>query len=190
MKKTNVQKIVGLAILSAIVIVLQLIGSYIKVGPVSISLVLIPIVIGAAVYGRMAGAYLGLVFSIVVLLQPDTQFFYNMSIVGTILIVLIKGIGSGLVSGIVYKLFSKKNQYVSVLLSAIVCPLVNTGIFSLGCRLFFWDELATYAVGSGSSSTIIYFISVFIGFNFLVELGVNIICAPVILRILRAAKIK
>ena len=48
--------------------ILQLLGSFIKIGPVSISLVLIPIVIGAAVYGLKTGAWLGLVFGIVVLL--------------------------------------------------------------------------------------------------------------------------
>ena len=45
MKKDKVQKMVGIAILSALVVVLQLRGSFIRFGPVSVSLVLIPIVV-------------------------------------------------------------------------------------------------------------------------------------------------
>lgn len=58
----------GLALFTAIIVVLQLLGSFIKFGPFSISLVLIPIVVGAAVYGPKAGAYLGGVFGVVVLI--------------------------------------------------------------------------------------------------------------------------
>ena len=59
MKNTKVRRMVGIAIMSAIVVILQLLGSFIKIGPVSISLVLIPIVVGAAMYGPTAGAVLG-----------------------------------------------------------------------------------------------------------------------------------
>ena len=51
MKSTKTQKIIGLGLFTTIVIVLQLLGSFIKFGVVSISLVLIPIVVGAALYG-------------------------------------------------------------------------------------------------------------------------------------------
>ena len=44
------RRLAGLALFTAIVVVLQLLGSFIKVGPFAVSLVLIPIVVGAAVY--------------------------------------------------------------------------------------------------------------------------------------------
>ena len=66
--KTNTKKIAGVGLLSAIVVVLQLLGSFIHFGPFSISLVLIPIVVGASLYGALSGAWLGLVFGITVLL--------------------------------------------------------------------------------------------------------------------------
>ena len=50
------RRLAGLALFTAIVVVLQLLGSFIKVGPFAVSLVLIPIVVGAAVYGVSAGA--------------------------------------------------------------------------------------------------------------------------------------
>ena len=60
-KNNNTQKIVGLGLFTAIVIVLQLMGSFIRFGTFSISLVLVPVVIGAALYGAGAGAWLGFV---------------------------------------------------------------------------------------------------------------------------------
>ena len=84
LERNKIKRMVGIAILIAIVIVLQLLGQFIKLGPmVSVSLVLLPIVVGAAVYGPAAGAILGLAFSVVVLLQPDTAFFYGMNVFGT-----------------------------------------------------------------------------------------------------------
>ena len=56
------------AILTALVVVLQLLGSFVKLGMFSISLVLIPIVIGASVGGAKLGAWLGGVFGIYELL--------------------------------------------------------------------------------------------------------------------------
>lgn len=173
---------VGIALLSAVVVVLQLLGSFIHFGPVSISLVLIPIVIGAATYGPVAGAVLGGVFSVVVLLQPDTVFFHNITVPGTILTVMVKGTIAGYLSGISFKALAGKNQWLAVIVSAVVCPVVNTAIFFLGCRLFFWDAMAQL----GNGNAFVYVVTVMIGFNFLAELAVNMICSPVILRILRA----
>ena len=132
---------VGIALLIAIVVVLQLLGQFIKFGPVSISLVLMPIVVGAAIYGPGAGAILGLAFSVVVLLQPDTAFFYGMSVIGTVVTVLVKGTLCGWIAGLVYRAFAKKNTMLGVALAAVVCPVVNTAIFFLGCCTFFLQPL-------------------------------------------------
>ncbi len=185
MKKANVKKMVGIAILSAIVVVLQLLGSFIKFGPVSISLVLIPIVVGAAVFGPSAGAILGGVFSIVVLAQPDTAWFYGLSFFGTVITVLVKGILAGWLSGLTYKVFANKNVWLAVIFSAIVCPVINTGIFVLGCRLFFWDGLAQL----GGGNAVLFLFTGMIGFNFIAEFVANLICSPVIVRVLHAAKV-
>lgn len=185
MKNTKIQRMVGIAILSAIVVVLQLLGSFIKLGPmVSVSLVLIPIVVGAAVYGPGAGAMLGSVFSIVVLMQPDTAFFYGISFFGTVITVIVKGTMAGLISGLTYRALSGKNQWLAVGLAAAAAPLVNTGLFSLGSRLFFWDAFAE--MGDGNAMMVL--LTVMIGFNFLAEFAFNVICAPVIVRILNALR--
>ena len=182
--QAKIRYMVGLAIFTAIVVVLQLLGSFIKFGPVSISLVLVPIVVGAAVYGPGAGAFLGAAFSVVVLLQPDTVFFYGISPVGTVITVLAKGIISGWLSGLCYRAVAKKNSYVAAILTAMLCPIVNTGIFFLGCRLFFWKGIAEACGGDAFN----YIITVMIGFNFLAEFGVNLVLSPAIPTIVRARK--
>lgn len=182
--KKNTQRMVGVAILAAIVVVLQSVGSFIRFGSVPVSLVLIPIVVGAAMYGPGAGAVLGGVFSIVVLLLPDTAFFYGISFFGTLVTVLVKGILAGFLSGTVFRFLSARNEWIAVAAAAMVCPVVNTGIFALGSRLFFWDAYAQ--MGAGSAMTVL--LTIMIGFNFIAELAVNLICAPVILRVIHAVR--
>ena len=57
--------------------VLQFAGSAIRLGPFSVSLVLIPIVLGAALYGWGMGCWLGLVFGAVVLLWGMPASFWR-----------------------------------------------------------------------------------------------------------------
>ena len=185
MKTEKIRRLVGVAILAAIVVVLQSVGSFIRFGSVSVSLVLIPIVVGAAMYGPGAGAVLGGVFSLVVLFLPDTAFFYGINFGATVITVLLKGILAGLLSGLTFNAFAHRNVWLAVILAAIVCPVVNTGLFALGSRLFFWTAYAE--MGGGNAMAVL--LTVMIGFNFFAELAANIICAPVIVRILRAAKI-
>ena len=171
------------AILTALVVVLQLLGSFVKLGMFSISLVLIPIVIGASVGGAKLGAWLGGVFGIVVLISGDAAPFMAISIPGTIITVMVKGIACGLVAGLVYKCLEKYNRYFAVLGAALVCPIVNTGVFLLGCVAFFFDAVAEWGAGNGQSF-FVYLMVGMVGLNFLVELAVNMLLSPVVVRLL------
>lgn len=180
---------VGVALLTAIVVVLQLVGSFIRFGQFSISLVLIPIVVGTALYGCKGGTWLGLVFGITVLVSGDAALFLNVNIAGTIITVLLKGILAGLISGLVYKALEKKNQYLGVVVAAVVCPLVNTGVFLLGCSLFFMDFITQMAEESGLGSAVGTFMIVgLVGLNFVFELVVNMVLSPVIVRVVNIGK--
>ncbi len=184
MRNEKIKKMVGIALLMAVVVVLQLLGSFVKLGPVEVSLVLLPIVIGAAVYGPTAGAILGATFGAVVLAQPGTVFFYDMSVAGTVITVLVKGALSGWLAGLTYKALAKKAPVLAVILCAVVCPVVNTGIFFLGCMTFFYNDLAMMG-----ENVALLVITSFIGFNFIAEFLVNVLCCPVILRLLHILKI-
>ncbi len=173
------------AMLTALVVVLQLVGSFIHFGPFSISLVLIPIVIGAATCGPYIGAWLGLVFGAVVLMSGDAAFFLQFNAPATVLVVLVKGIASGLLAGLVYRVLERFNRWLAVVVAAIVCPLVNTGVFLVGCFLFFEEAVAALAAGAGftGSTTAFMFVGL-AGFNFLFELGFNLVLSPVVVRLL------
>lgn len=189
MNATNTKKIVGLALFTAIVVVLQLTGSFIKFGLFSISLVLVPIVVGAAVYGPKAGAWLGFVFGLVVLLSGDAAPFLTVDPLGCVVTVLAKGTGAGLLSGLAYRAIAAKNKYLGVVAAAVVCPVVNSGVFFLGCQLFFLDTVDTWAKAAGfSGDATTYVIVGLIGLNFVFEMLVNMVLSPVILRIINIRK--
>lgn len=187
-KKMSTETLVLAAILTALVVVLQSMGSFVRFGMFSISLVLIPIVIGAATCGVKIGTWLGFVFGVVVLMSGDAAAFLAINIPGTIITVLVKGIACGLMAGLAYKALEKKNRYVAVVAAAIVCPVVNTGIFLLGSALFFLDTIAQWGAAEGYTSVGEYILFVLVGGNFLFELGTNIILSPVIVRLLNIRK--
>ncbi len=183
-RSMSTQTMVLGAILTALVVVFQLMGSFIRFGPVSISLVLIPIVIGAAMCGKGIAAWLGLVFAVVVLAQPDTMVFWTISPIGTVLTVVLKGVACGFCAGIIYDILKKFNRYVAVMAAAVVCPIVNSGIFFLGCLAFFFEDIKSWGLAVGFESGLEYVIIGMIGINFLVELLSNMLLSPVIVRVL------
>ena len=216
-KQISTRLLVLTSALTAMVVVLQLLGSFIRLGVFSISLVLVPIVIGAAICGVGAGAWLGFAFGMAVLISGDAAAFLAIDPVGTVLTVLVKGAAAGLVSGFVYKGFVKlcdswkekfaaksahSNsaqaeeqtklekarelllKYLPVVVAAIVCPIVNTGVFLIGCNLFFYDTVATWAAALGYDSAAKYMILGLAGGNFLFELLFNVLLSPTIVRVL------
>lgn len=194
MKQTGTQKtyrLVGLAILTALIIVVQVLATFFPMKPISITLALIPIVIGAALYGKGAGAYLGAVFSVVVILMCVFGFdiggavIWNANPFMCIVVCMLKGTAAGFCSGLVYRALSKKNSIVAAALAGIVSPIVNTGIFVLGLLLFFRPVLELW---SGGTDIVYYALISLTGINFLVELGVNLIVNPVIVRVVNVVQ--
>ena len=188
-RNTKVKTLVTTAILTALVVLLQFMGSFVRFGPFSVSLVLIPIVIGAAKCGKGAGAWLGFVFGVTVLLSGDAAPFMAASIVGTVLTVLVKGTAAGFVAGLVFSLVAKltKNTLAATICAAVVCPIINTGVFLVGCLVFFMDTISQWTSAAGLGSDVGYYmIFVLVGANFLFELLVNVIFAPTVVHILKA----
>lgn len=186
--------LVGMAIFTALVVVLQQMAGVIKIGPFSPSLVLIPIVIGAAVYGVKAGAWLGFVFSACVLIACVTgqdaggYLMWGLNPAMTALIVLAKGILAGFASAVVFRALQKVNQLLATLAAAVICPVVNTGIFLVGTLAVFRPLLTEWMTAAGFADMGSYVITGLVGLNFLVELGINLVLSPVVVRILRARK--
>lgn len=186
------RKTVATAMLAAIVIVLQIVCTFIKFGPFSITLALTPIIIGAAVYGWKTGALLGFVFSAVVLISGlfgwDGGFILSMmqfSAVGTVAICLIKGTAAGAVSGAIYKALSKKSDVAASVAAAVAAPIVNTGLFAATMLTVFNGFLSANAPSDGSLSPVAMLFLSWIGVNFIVEFISNIVLSTVTTKVVR-----
>lgn len=179
-----------MGLFTALVAVLAYFGGFIRIGGLaSISLTLIPVVLGGAVLGPWAGAVLGGVGAAVFFLTPDSVFWLGLSIPGTVITVMVKGILSGYLAALMYKLLEKKNRYVALIAAATVCPVVNTGIFLVGCLIFFMDTVTAGAAGEGMNIAS-YLIVFFVGLNFVFELFANIVLSPALYRVLEFRKKK
>jgi len=164
--------------------VLQVLASLLPVYPFRLALVLVPIVIGAALIGRAAGAWLGFVFGFVVLVtSPDVIAFMTFSAPATILVVLLRGVLAGLAAAVVYKLLAKKSKTAGVITAAVICPIVNTGIFVLGMYVFFLPLISEWAGGAASVTSFIFL--GMIGVNFIFELAINLVFSSVIVRLIQ-----
>ena len=178
-----------LALLTAIVAVLQMMGIAIRFGVFAVSLVGVPIIIGGALMGPLAGAWLGLIFGVTVLLSGDAALFFAWNPVATVFIVLLKGTLAGLAAAALYRLLEKKNGFLAALAAAVAYPVVNTGVFFLGCVLFFLDDCIQFAANLGiTGSGPMVVMSVFIGFNFFFELALDLVLCPIIVRIINARR--
>ena len=181
-KKTR--RLTAIAFLSALIVVLQLLTYFIKAGPFNMSFVLIPIVLGGMLYGPSAGAFLGGVFGVVVVvcsmtgLDPGGYMVFSANPILCIVLCMLEGIAAGWVSALVFKaLDGRINHRAAIAIAAGVAPICNTGIFIVGMLLFFKDILTAWA---GGTDLLVYIITGIVGVNFVVEFLLNVIVAPIL----------
>lgn len=182
-----INTIVGVGVLTAVVVVLQLLSSVIRFGPFSITLALTAIIVGGAVYGIWAGAWLGFVMAMTILLSGGGAGFIEIDFFGTVATVIAKSTVAGLLAALVYKALEKKNRYVSVVAAGITAPVVNTGLFLIGCFLFFMDTISEWARGT-DLPVWEYIVTALIGLNFPIELAVNLALSTVTVTVIGIAK--
>ena len=182
----DITKLVYLSVFTALVVVLQIVANITgALLPVPITLTLVPIVLGSALCDKWSGAWLGLVFAVTVLFSGASEPFFTINPFGTVVTVIIKGVAAGLVAGLVYHILQKKNRYLAVICAGAVAPIVNTGIFVAASFIFFRDFVYSLAAGEHIFT---FVITAFVGINFLIELGINIMLAPVVLRLINIKK--
>lgn len=181
-KKILTKKLTLIGLLTALSAIL----SYVKIpifGSASITLVLPVIVIGAALCGPIVGAWLTVLPNIAAF--SEAGIFLTYSPVGCVLTLLLKGLLAGYLAGLVYQWLSKQHPIGAVTCAAIVAPVVNTGVFVLGCYLCIWDQLVELAGQNGIGIGML--LLGLAGLNFIVELILNIVLCPTILRIIQIA---
>ncbi len=175
-KAFSTKYLVELALLVAIILLMAFtpIG-YIKTAGLEITLIVIPVAVGAVTLGPTAGAILGAVFGITSFIQC-----FGMSAFGTILlgvnpvltfiVCVPTRILVGWLTGLIYKGLRKTAlpSGVSITLSNLCCPLLNT--------TFFMGTLVTLFAGTMRDqfgmTKVIPFIAMFVGINGVVEAAV------------------
>ncbi len=182
MQNDKIKRMAAVGLLMALVVVMQFISGMIPpVSGFSISLVLIPVVLGSALYGPGVGSLLGGTFGAVVYINCITgadvggAMVFQANPALCFLVVMGKGILAGLASGWVYRLLKQKSAYLAMLFAAIVCPVVNTGVFIACMVAFFKDVLSAWAAGG---EIFAYILTGLVVANFLPELAINVVFSP------------
>lgn len=187
-KSLKIKRITGIAIFAALILVLDVFTYFIKITFVNITLALVPIVVGAIIYGPLAGFILGCVAGFLVFVNPDTiALFWPYGIIITFFICVLKMGIAGWVSGLIYKFLHNKNKKLAVTLASIIVPIVNTGLFAIAAILFYYELIESFS--PEGQNTIAYLFLSFIGYNFLIEFAVNSLLSPIVLRLANIAQI-
>ena len=195
MTKDMQRKMIYTAMLAAVVVVLQMFVS-IPVGMFTITLTLVPVMLGAILFGATSGAILGGVFGVVVAIQvitgaagPASTAMLLQAPVVTVVLCILKGAVAGWVSGLIYQAVMKtEKKKLAVILSAIACPIVNTGVFCIGLTVFYNNLLNEWAIAGEFVNAFTFIILGLIGLNFVVEFAVNVLLIPVTLRMMKIVK--
>lgn len=181
-KKISTLQLTEMAILLALVVVLQSISS---AGVVTLCLCLVPITLGSIVLDWKCGGILGFAFGLVALFwgivgkDVFTLYLFQASPVMTILICIIKGTLAGMVPAFVYNALKKINPLIASIAAAISAPLVNTGVFAIGCLIIKNDVISVAGkLGIEAVNFMALLFGVLITANFFIELLINVVFAP------------
>lgn len=156
-KKSNVKTLVQLALLTAIELVMAFTPlGYLKIGPVSITFMAIPVAVGAIVLGPLSGAFLGLVFGLTSFSQCFGADQFGTTLLGinafsTAFMCLVPRILMGLFAGLIFGGLKKTTlgETGGALISSLACSVANTVLFVGSLIVLFGNT--EYIKGFGDS---------------------------------------
>lgn len=156
------RKLAVIAILTAITFFLGLTPlGYIRIGPFSITLLCIPVLIGVIMEGLGAGLILGAVFGLTSLLQvfmgdPLGVFLFNISPLRTIIMIFVPRLLVPVTAYYTHKLLQKSNKSVveksTYVITSLVGSMTNTFFFLGFLYVLFLPEVVQIAEAFGTSS--------------------------------------
>lgn len=185
----SARNIAYFAVLVALLVVLQLFASAIPMFGVTLNFSLIPIVLGGIFFGMWGGGLMGLISGLLTFLvtavmgrEPSTAFLFQASPVLLTLTCILKTTVAGFMAGLLYRLIAKKSPIAASYVSALVVPVLNTGLYLLG--IVFMKDAASEFLGTEATAEAV-FIAVFlmIWLNFVLEVVINVLFVPAICRI-------
>ncbi len=195
MKQPTTKKITVLALFSAVVVILAFMP--LRTLGLEITFTMVPIAVGAILYGPAAGAVLGGVFGIISLLQCLGYSAFGAELLAinpflTAMVCIPTRILAGWLAGLLYKLSSKffKKENISYIIGCFTAPLLNTVLFMSTLVLFFYktDYLQGFVSILGATNPVV-FILLFVGINGLVELAAGFVIALPVTLALKKAKL-
>ncbi len=179
------KNIVYLAILTTLLVVLNLLSTVFKI-VTSVNLTLIPIVLGALILGVRGGLILGLISGFMTYLFGvfAVDYFTNVLFLNhpllTFLVCTLKTTLAGVLGGLVYGFIKNKNQYVATFVASGSIPIINTAIFIIGALTMYNTIAREFA------PDVIYFLVITCaGVNFLIEFAINLLVAPAIYTVVK-----
>lgn len=186
-KKQNIFRLTLVSLFIAVMAVMNFTPlGYITTGAFSITLMTIPVALGAACGGMWGGAVLGTVFGLTSFLQafgigfmidPMAATLFNENPFYYTVTCFVPRILAGLLSGLVIFLFEKgrKMSIFKFALAATVVPIINTFGF-LGFYMTFYSGTAV------GGDLIMSIITAALTLNFLVEFSVTLFASAIINR--------
>lgn len=185
--KTRRQKTVSLAVnamLTAIIVLMAFTPlGYLTVGPVKMTLIMIPVAVGAITMGPATGAFLGLVFGITSFVQcfgldPFGTTLMGINPIFTFVMCMIPRILMGYLCGLIFKGIARLNKAAAYITASLSAAILNTFFFMTALILFFGKS--EYIMSFRGELNVFAFLIAFVGINGLCEIiACGIIGAPV-----------
>ena len=174
-----------LALFIAIILVMKITGlSSIPVGPLNMTLTMVPIAIGAMLLGPRAGAILGFVYGCTSLYDaiagksPMTGFFFQISPFGTIVLCVVLRILVGWLTGLLFKAVQKidRTRSVCYFVGGLAAPVINTVLFMGFIIVFFYQtEFVQNMVTKLGASGPLTLVVLMVGVQGLVEAATGLV---------------
>lgn len=194
-KRFDTRKLVLLAMLSGILLVMSFTPlGYLNIGPLAISLNMIPVAIGAVALGPGSGAFLGAVFGITSCLQcvgiggtsAMGMILFEISPILTIIQRFVTRVLAGWLTGIAYRGLRRLLHHYAVFAAGFCAALFNTLFFMAALVLLFGQTDYLQELIAGRN--ILVFICTFVGVNALVELLASTVVVGAVCKALEKLK--
>ncbi len=182
------------AVLASIVVLMAFtpIG-YLRLGAVEMTFIMIPVAVGAITLGEKSGAFLGLVFGVSSFIQcfgmsPFGAALFQINPIFTFIMCLVPRVLMGCLCGVIYKLLTKANKGIAVVIASFSAPVLNTLFFITSLMIFFGKSDFIMGMRAGTENLMAFLIA-FVGFNGVMEIvTTTLIAPPVALAVEKAVK--
>ncbi len=175
MRNKKTLTMVQIAILAAVLLVMSFTPlGYLKIGPLSLSLLSIPVAVGAMIISPQAGALLGLVFGITSFAQcfgmdAFGTALFNINPFGAFFMCVPTRLLMGYLAGMIFKGVHRvdRTKTVSYFVGGLSAAVLNTVFFMGALLAFFWNSDYIQEMSGGAG--VFGFLAVMVGVNGIVE---------------------